>query len=545
MARIVTPTNIAHSATAPPEEDSLDFVTILATAVDYLASKIHMHVSDVRRLHNIERCVNDLPPELLLQIIDHSLMIRGPRISRLEDLASVCKHWGDLLTSTPTAWSIITPLDPHQDVVKALRRAKSARLDIGLNGWKMDRPGRYSVPTSVARVVDLAEQWRSVDLTLMGESMDQVNRLVSATVPSLEIFKLKVKSRNNQYLFLDEDQEPHMETVHFFGGRAPKLRVLHLAGVMVPYGAEFMKGLEDLQLDSCRLPSSVVFCIIGTSDNLHRLAIGRVIAASFAHTSNFPLIRRDNLNTLILGFDDRDATASYLFPHLDLPNLTTISAAFVDTEPANTLMDGARDTLLHAVRHVSSYPLPRIEITWAVGFHGFSFELKRSSDGYKARCTVPSNSASPAVWVRGALDLMEAIVQNSELCLEIEGEDPKEELEGEFNIDRDLLRLFGHLPQVKRLNCLHAVSSGIFEAMAQPVETEDGLKWLFPVVDALHVVDHRYSDLDVVLEMTKNRYNATMAPIPFKLVELPRWTEGSEMAQEMEFITGLDVLYKG
>jgi len=237
-----------------------------------------------------------LPPELLVAttafITDQSAIFR---------LATVCRHWHDVLTGTPTLWTSIDCRSESRTSI-LLQRSKSNPIDVTL-----DRA--YHVPEAVLLVASHAHRMRSIN-TFMSELCEfgDLRSLLNGPAPILKEMWI--------------EGWVHLPTLSLslcsslFQGQFPALRILCLSDYpfdftqsapMMTNGLtklilenvqphhlrdllgylEYCKNLEYLDIDLPDLRGTVPTSRIVSLPRLRELRLDRFLPAFFHHLS-FP-----------------------------------------------------------------------------------------------------------------------------------------------------------------------------------------------------------------------------------------------------------------
>ncbi|KIO22599.1 hypothetical protein M407DRAFT_216230 [Tulasnella calospora MUT 4182] len=168
-------------------EDSVTYAhdQIQARAVNLpLRPRFTTRRADIRSRSS--RRIRELPPELLADILLKSMAdgeIFG--LKRHRELASVCRHWRDVVLSTPHFWNAITDNlragDPLANVITKLKRSRNTPLTIEYRGDQIDPE---------LDVWDLVEpttsRWEEATVTLHMESSAKVCSTLIKGLPNLE-----------------------------------------------------------------------------------------------------------------------------------------------------------------------------------------------------------------------------------------------------------------------------------------------------------------------------------------------------------------------
>jgi hypothetical protein len=152
--------------------------------------------------------INRLPPELLVVIttfINQSTTFR---------LATVCRHWHDVLTGAATLWTSIDCRSESRTSI-LLQRSKFIPIDVTVDH-------AHYVPEAVSLVANHTHRMRSIDVTLLFRLPKVFRSLLYGSAPVLKAIRMQGYAGFTRFRF------PLYNS--FFQGRPPALRTLCLKG---------------------------------------------------------------------------------------------------------------------------------------------------------------------------------------------------------------------------------------------------------------------------------------------------------------------------
>ncbi|KAG8930859.1 hypothetical protein FRC01_002162 [Tulasnella sp. 417] len=137
------------------------------------------------------RLIHELPPEILGDILLKSMEygeIFG--LKRHQELASVCRHWRDVVLQTPHFWSAITDNprvgDPLANLITKLRRFRNTLLTIEYMGERTDPELDFWDLVQPTR-----SRWEEATLALHEESRGKVSVTLAEGLPNLKRLTLQ------------------------------------------------------------------------------------------------------------------------------------------------------------------------------------------------------------------------------------------------------------------------------------------------------------------------------------------------------------------
>lgn len=539
-----SPNRSPLSATRLPcgqDTDAIPFLEALSTTLRDLDAKFLAYITTVRKSHNTLRPIHRLPPELFIEIIKGSVEEARARTLRLEELSSTCVHWHCSIISTPALWAVVSPHDPPEAIHKTIRRSQRTPLDIVLQGWENLPQGHRSLSSTVEPVFRCADRWRTAELRLLPCSEHMLDHLATSVSPFLEVLKVSINKWRNR------DAVQRIALITPFGGQAERLRVLHLAGIGVPWDAPFMTQLHDLEIGNTYLTIFELSAIIRNNPSLTRLSIEGVIPPTTTDLSHpKPAFQHDSLKVIVFP-SSTFSPAAHLLPWLRVPNCANLAVDLGEQPSAEPLSALSREVFQHAVQQISSSRLQLGRVVWEMSGGFFDFELSKLSDTYQINCCIPSRPDNGVAWMEAILGILDPILPITDFVFAntVWEEGPA--------LDSNLVNLFGRLPRVKSIVHHCRISSDITDAMSRIVEVGGSSRWMYAGVETL-VVDTfgGLKDLMPLSNMIKKRYGKDVVdtgpdspslPPRFKRIELPEWARGSEVAAELEATTELSIVY--
>ena len=227
--------------------------------------------------------INRLPPELLVAITtfiaDQSTTFR---------LATICRHWHDVLTGTATLWTFINCRTESRTSI-LLQRSKSSPIDVAI-----DRT--HYVPEAISLVASHTHRIRSIDISFHSpRGLEHFYPLLNGSAPILKSMWMRAPGS------LDSPR-PYPLYSSFFLGQFPALRTLCLEGYpfdLAQSAPVVTNGLTNLVL--CHRDSHHLRDLLGYLEhckNLKRLEIELPHLEGVVPTSR--IVSLPNLRELVL-----------------------------------------------------------------------------------------------------------------------------------------------------------------------------------------------------------------------------------------------------
>ncbi|KAG8907410.1 hypothetical protein FRB99_004435 [Tulasnella sp. 403] len=138
----------------------------------------------LRQYRNSLAPIHRLPVEILVQILFASLN-HDPNawaVLTLRDLASVSKHWMEIIASTPYFWSIVSVAFPVDTIRLVLRKSKNVPLRV--HCWSPDiLPVTEGTEEFMEVVSEYSSRWQS--LSFRGHATPKVMEYLESSKPAL------------------------------------------------------------------------------------------------------------------------------------------------------------------------------------------------------------------------------------------------------------------------------------------------------------------------------------------------------------------------
>ncbi|KAG8874088.1 hypothetical protein FRB97_006178 [Tulasnella sp. 331] len=222
-------------------------------------------VAELAYRQNTLAPINNLPFEVLSDIIVLTVATSVGSIHKvLLTLATVVKHWKEVVFSTPRLWSKLEESMSPTQLELAISRSSTTRLDILLPGKGLSEDGGVKRNEFVARVIPFVQRWRTLDGL---QVPDSVLDILEFEAPALQTIRLRRWGRD--------------EISRFGLGIGARLRSLELSRVATTnWDSTRIGGLVSLSLSFIPeqdAPSlTQLCCIIADSPDLEELALNDV-----------------------------------------------------------------------------------------------------------------------------------------------------------------------------------------------------------------------------------------------------------------------------
>lgn len=182
--------------------------------------------------------IDNLPPEILIQVITHSLEpFSQDHCSRLRILSTVSKAWFKVVHGSPSLWAVFYTLQETRDHERAIQ---------GMNGPLLVRfderecTDALGAEVSGRRVGDILRQctrWQDVAISVM--AVGSLRTLQNQPTPVLDSLELAYVTPS----VADGDQ-----MVDVFKTPVPRLKKLSLTKLAIPWDSPILIGLHHLAL---------------------------------------------------------------------------------------------------------------------------------------------------------------------------------------------------------------------------------------------------------------------------------------------------------
>lgn len=279
--------------------------------------------------HNQLQPVQMIPPELLGEVFGIIVPMRdlrrpGAAIALLRRLASVCKHWKEVVLSTPQLWAFISDQLPDRQFKWAIAMSKALPLHIRVVGYG---PGKRHHQETILR---LAHRWASLLASTDKDANLPAGFSEALASPTPLLQDLTIASSDG--------------SLNIFLGDGPPLRHLNLSNANMDWSSGRLRGLTHLELSSndgnvhIHSPTiSQLMTILANSPNLNYLDLH--IDAIFDAPPVNTTINLPRLRTLTLEMPS--PAGECLLSHLAFP-FRHCQRLFVslNTPPSDTSLKG-------------------------------------------------------------------------------------------------------------------------------------------------------------------------------------------------------------
>lgn len=188
--------------------------------------------------------IYDIPSELLIAIFsDVAASQTSLYYESLRTLSAVSKSWKKIINSCPALWAFVSSDHHEHEIRQALQCSRDYPLRVEVVEDGMD----YDIMTEV---VNQFPRWKHASVTTYSSAT--LNSLCLDPAPMLVGLHLAYEGGGED----GEEDEEEGSRIDLFGGDAPKLEVLSLAGVEIPWNSRLLIGLKSLSLKQTpELPS--------------------------------------------------------------------------------------------------------------------------------------------------------------------------------------------------------------------------------------------------------------------------------------------------
>lgn len=186
--------------------------------------------------------VHCLPTEILSQTFQVVLspVEQEQYYPQLQYLSAVCRRWWDLVDNSPLFWNRIQKCDGPPIWEKALKKSSSYPLDVWFQG------AFYELQDFLHQLRPHISRCRKMRISYndAGSKVDDVLAPLFLPTASLETFHL-----------IDEGGWITLDKMELFGGQAPSLQEIKLAGIVCDWRSGVFSGLTVLQISWSIFPT--------------------------------------------------------------------------------------------------------------------------------------------------------------------------------------------------------------------------------------------------------------------------------------------------
>ncbi|KAI0631465.1 hypothetical protein C8Q77DRAFT_137895 [Trametes polyzona] len=195
-----------------------------------------------KALWNADLPIHSLPAELLIEIFTYLLQPDKTSWRPWTRLMGVCRHWCALIRRAPAFWTDVWVTDRSLKWFElTMLRARKALVCINISG-------KCDLKAAVPVVVTHADHIRKLYICIPSTSSAHLLEPVLATLfPHLVDLNIDVQRTSSRRQSID---------VRYRGSNCPRLSVLSLARLCLPWTVSLIANLHELTLTSCRLANT-------------------------------------------------------------------------------------------------------------------------------------------------------------------------------------------------------------------------------------------------------------------------------------------------
>lgn len=256
------------SGVSLPRLDALDSeLHIMAESFLHVQSTMSQHLANRRRQRNLLLPLFRLPDELLARIIGFS--VQSPKenpheyLRKLQHIAQVSTKFASLTLNSPSLWGLADSRSLPSMLTLALRKSKSAPLDVVYtlgrgSDWRGGSRGDF-----LAIVAAESGRWRSLEIRGLG----------------LEMLKKALEQHTPRLRDLTLNHSAFFGTIEIPANKLAQLDHLTLSGRMISWNVNVLSRLRSLELRDLNegIPSiAELLSVIQKSPNLSQLHLQRL-----------------------------------------------------------------------------------------------------------------------------------------------------------------------------------------------------------------------------------------------------------------------------
>ena len=274
--------------------------------------------------------INMLPDDTLLEVFDfYRLHAKGRSRGRpwkWQYLAHVCQRWRHVIYASPRRLDLRILCKSGKPIERVLRAWSTLPLVVGFRGT----PKSKSLPKNVVIALCQADRVCEIDLGVTAPISKSIANAMQVPFPALE--RIQVESKDTAEPVVIEE---------FLGGSAPRLKIVHVKGIAIPFSALrrlllSTKNLVELFLQnipkSCYFSPNALVTILTNLGHLKKLGIRfRPPASRSLATTDMepPPLECPTFPSLIsLGFHGASEYVEAFVARTYLPALTSLSIKF-------------------------------------------------------------------------------------------------------------------------------------------------------------------------------------------------------------------------
>lgn len=317
--------------------------------------------------------INQIPPEVFLNIICLSLDRKERHLKRVQEIIAVSWGWKTTIEAAPFLWAVVNSWDHPVLAAKTQGLSGNHPLEITASTtpppdlWGNRNWGNFSDTLSSAFLTTLfphAERWKIATLQINNRAM--IHAMKTVSVPLLERLTLQVEQTNAELGSDDSD------AIDLFYGKASRLRALDLSNITVPWTSELCHNLEELCLSYVQLPLDWLLEVLTHSPNLSMFRLTNVSVAPSNPPEYLRNIQLPALQSVIMTTNTfyievhPELTPLHLIPYLIVPAESSLSIEFCSQSPPNVLSNSARESLVFVASRIQSDSLSSGELKNAI-----------------------------------------------------------------------------------------------------------------------------------------------------------------------------------
>lgn len=436
--------------------------------------------------------INQMPSELLLDIIHLSTKFQTARLGRVQELTTISSRWKATIDHTPSLWSVINSWDPQHIVAKALRITSECPLDVEYSYQPL--PGlnarhhycSWRAPDFLATMLPHAMRWRSAKLELYYFRLIET-LLRDIPTPILENVEIRIWGEGETGPL---PSAGHL--IEFFNDTTSRLKSVVFHGLHINWGSSLFRRLRCLGLGWITPTADEVLDILSHNPELIALTLEH-----FGEPMALPLVHRVVQLPLLTGLTLTRVSPD-LLRYIDAPAITNLAFSFDLLEESNT-SPLVREMLLFVANMkqlcTRTWSSGRLKVA-AVNGRG---SVSRMALHYETS-TYHMSVELPYYTLHLVTEILVPALPNVELGLWIREAPHQSELHALHHLPKvTLLHLDRHF------NSSHVEDGGSF--LTRRVEVDGVPQWLFPGLRVLSLRVGRDNTSEQVAKLGRNRFS--------------------------------------
>lgn len=492
------------------------------------------------RQNNPSKSINDLPPELIILILDAALdevvtlpyYQGGHYLDRLKTLAAVCRTWRSTIQNTPSFWALIESTNTSDEMHYMLRKSGKRTLAFRYI-MKADPDCNFRSPAGhdTPDFFELASSnmFRCSSLSAAVKWYRQLAHILGSPAPVL---------RDATVIASDCTFN---DPVSLFGGQAGVLEILWLSHINIQWDSGLPPKLRRFKISYTNAPIAWVphpRQVVSALSNCSGIEVVDLSGAIMVRGSlewpglgvrgpmiELPMLKELKIENMMI------AGSAYIIHHLSAPplqNLELTERLRIHPEPVTLLLYPPSRLLVDSIRGA----LPRCEkVTLEIGYQHLILEIEGVGGHVYLllHCTDPDELTR---WL--AEEFVSELSSVPEVRLGVSSTLYESELQS-------LPKLIEALRSVVRLHCsLGQAAAGVLvEHLAWPYLAGDGWRWHWPGLRHLKL-DEAYNWNELALTMLRERYGASQEENGSTSDGIPKWYPSPLTTLSLR---GMDVLH--